>query len=878
MINKITVFYIVLIGFFAYPGFISAQDFTGGSGDGHTKSDASIFNMLDIPNSILVTDVNSTNLDGAYGISNNIIVSVEFTEAVNVTGVPRILLETGTTDRYANYTSGDGTTFLLFTYSVQAGDLSAELNYTSIDALELNGGTISNASALNARLTLPDLLDANSLNGNKDIEIDGIVPTVEITQAGGQSDPTNSSPVNFTATFSEDVQNFINTDVSLSGTATPSTVVVTGGPDIYNLAVSGMTGDGTVIVDITAAVCTDLAGNANSASTNTDNTVTFNTSNPTVEITQTSGQVDPTNSSPVNFTATFSEDVQDFINTDVSISGTASATTTVITGGPDIYNLAVSGMTTNGTVIVDIGSDVCSDAAGNLNSASTNTDNTVTYDTDKPIVEITQAIGQSDPTNSSLINFTATFSESVIGLDNADITLSGIASPTTVIVTGSGNVYNIAVSGMSTDGTVIIDILADVCSDAAGNLNMASTNTDNTVTYNTSNPTVEITQATGQTDPTNSNPINFTATFNENVTDFINTDVTIRGTAGASTSVVTGGPQVFNIAISGMSGEGAVIVDIAGGVCTDVAGNDNLASTNTDNQVIYDEIKPGVVLSSSESGTTELTNIPIFIVFSELVQGFSSDNINVSNGSVSGFTQDVQNIQWSAFINPLAPGLINVSISADVTTDFSNNGNLASNVFSIEYIEVNHPPVAQNQVFSISEDSELGTMIGTVVASDEDNDNLSFEIVSGNIDDAFSIDQANGDISLAASNILNYENISEYSLTIQIEDDGNGPESTQCMVTINIIDVEDSFEANNIFTPNDERNKYWLIKNVQNYNDFELIIRTATGQIVYKTMNYQNDWNGTYNNQVLPTGTYYFSLTSSINGKSYSGFINLIRN
>ncbi|RLD79647.1 MAG: hypothetical protein DRJ07_11475, partial [Bacteroidetes bacterium] len=491
---------------------------------------------------------------------------------------------------------------------------------------------------------------------------------------------------------------------------------------------------------------------------------------------------------------------------------------------------------------------------------------------------ITQAIGQSDPTNSSLINFTATFSESVIGLDNADITLSGIASPTTVIVTGSGNVYNIAVSGMSTDGTVIIDILADVCSDAAGNLNMASTNTDNTVTYNTSNPTVEITQATGQTDPTNSNPINFTATFNENVTDFINTDVTISGTAGASTSVVTGGPQVFNIAISGKSGEGAVIVDIAGGVCTDVAGNDNLASTNTDNQVIYDEIKPGVVLSSSGSGTTELTNIPIFIVFSELVQGFSSDNINVSNGSVSGFTQDVQNIQWSAFINPLASGLINVSISADVTTDFSNNGNLASNVFSIEYIEVNHPPVAQNQVFSISEDSELGTMIGTVVASDEDNDNLSFEIVSGNIDDAFSIDQANGDISLAASNILNYENISEYLLTIQIEDDGNGPESTQCMVTINIIDVEDSFEANNIFTPNDERNKYWLIKNVQNYNDFELIIRTATGQIVYKTMNYQNDWNGTYNNQVLPTGTYYFSLTSSINGKSYSGFINLIRN
>lgn len=543
-----------------------AQNFNGGSGDGYSASSSASFNLVDIPEHLSITDVSSSNLNGIYKVSDVISVTVDFTQVVFVTGIPRILLETGTTDRYANYSSGDGSTTLVFSYTVQSGDINSDLDYTSVNALELNGGTIRNGSGTEAYITLPNPGAPNSLGDNKDIEIDGISPAVEITLATGQTDPTNNSPINFTATFSEDITGFVSNDISLSGTASATTVVLSGGPQIFNLAVSGMTNDGTVIVDI------------------------------------------------------------------------------------------------------------------------------------------------------------------------------------------------------------------------------------------------------------------------------------------------------------------------ASGVCTDIVGNDNLGSINIANQVTYDGIKPTVIISSSESGTTELTNIPISITFSELVQGFGSDDINVTNGSISGFTQDVQDKQWSAFINPLAPGLINVSISADAATDFLNNGNLGSNVFSIEYIEVNHPPVAQNQVFSISEDSELGTIIGTVIALDQDNDNMSFSIVSGNVNDAFSIDPTNGELSLTSTGILNFDIIPEYQLTIQIEDDGNVPESTQCTVTINVIDVENPFEANNIFTPNDDRNKYWLIQNVQDYNDFELVIRTATGQIVYKTRNYQNDWNGTYNNQILPTGTYYFTLINSINGKSYSGFINLIRN
>ena len=51
------------------------------------------------------------------------------------------------------------------------------------------------------------------------------------------------------------------------------------------------------------------------------------------------------------------------------------------------------------------------------------------------------------------------------------------------MVTGSGTTYNVAVSGMTGDGTVIVSIPAGVALDAGGNLNTASTSTDNMVMY-----------------------------------------------------------------------------------------------------------------------------------------------------------------------------------------------------------------------------------------------------------------------------------------------------------------------------------------------------------------------------------------------------------
>ncbi|NLE74304.1 MAG: hypothetical protein GX604_06730, partial [Actinobacteria bacterium] len=81
-------------------------------------------------------------------------------------------------------------------------------------------------------------------------------------------------------------------------------------------------------------------------------------------------------------------------------------------------------------------------------------------------------------------DFTVVFSKPVTGFATGDVTLSGTAGATTATVTGSGTTYNVAVSGMTTSGTVIAAIGAGVAQDAAGNVNTPSTSIDNEVTWN----------------------------------------------------------------------------------------------------------------------------------------------------------------------------------------------------------------------------------------------------------------------------------------------------------------------------------------------------------------------------------------------------------
>jgi arylsulfatase A-like enzyme len=151
----------------------------------------------------------------------------------------------------------------------------------------------------------------------------------------------------------------------------------------------------------------------------------------------------------------------------------------------------------------------------------------------------------------------------------------------------------------------------------------------NPILPDTTGPAVTIDQAVGQDDPASTSPINFTVVFSEPVGDFATGDVTIGGDAGAETAAVTevapNDGTTYNVAVSGMTGAGTVIVSIAAGAAQDAAGNPNSASTSSDNMVTYASTDPTISLAGTPlSAFSSQPGIP------SAVQSYTVSGINLT--------------------------------------------------------------------------------------------------------------------------------------------------------------------------------------------------------------------------------------------------------
>jgi gliding motility-associated-like protein len=82
----------------------------------------------------------------------------------------------------------------------------------------------------------------------------------------------------------------------------------------------------------------------------------------------------------------------------------------------------------------------------------------------------------------------------------------------------------------------------------------------------------------------------------------------------------------------------------------------------------------------------------------------------------------------------------------------------------------------------------------------------------------------------------------------------------------------------NVFTPNgDGINEKWEVKNLKDYADCEVEIFNRYGQIVYRSVGYSNEWDGTLKGKPLPAATYYYIINLKIAAKPLSGFVDIVR-
>lgn len=101
--------------------------------------------------------------------------------------------------------------------------------------------------------------------------------SVVVERAVGQADRTSQAPVRFSVVFSEAVEGFSASDLSLA----PSTATgrlqaaVTGSGSTYEVTVTGMDGPGTVALSIPAGAASDAGGRGNTRSTSSSGLVSF---------------------------------------------------------------------------------------------------------------------------------------------------------------------------------------------------------------------------------------------------------------------------------------------------------------------------------------------------------------------------------------------------------------------------------------------------------------------------------------------------------------------------------------------------------------------------------------------------------------------------
>jgi len=446
---------------------VASGAFTDAAGNNSTASSTTSITYDTL--AATVSNVTSSSTNGTFSLGDSVSIQVVFSEAVTVTGTPKLTLETGSTDRIVDYVSGSGTTTLTFTYTVQTGDSSADLDYVSTSSLALNGGSIVDAATNSATLTLPTPGASGSLSANK-----ALVVTSAPTKVVSVRTPIGTaSGAAFTTQPQVSLQDSANNVVTID-----SSTVVT----------ASVSAGATLVGTITATASSGIATFSDlgiSGTAGTAYTVTYSASFGGNSLTVATQSVTPTvgaatqisiTTQPVGSTAGAALSTQPIVkiqdsgsntvttasaSVDVSASGgTLAGTTTVSTSGgvATFTDLTFAGTANTNYTLTFAATGYTSQVSSNFSvgvGAATKLVLTTSAATAKygqafttqPVVQVQDA-GSNVVTTSSATVTASLSGGTVVGTGNATSS-SGVATFSGLGITGSPGSYTITYSSGS---------------------------------------------------------------------------------------------------------------------------------------------------------------------------------------------------------------------------------------------------------------------------------------------------------------------------------------------------------------------------------------------------------------------------------------------
>ena len=532
----------------------------------------------------------------------------DYINAANEASVPVTI--TSNEDGTYSYTISDGTVAhdVIGTGSITGGvDVELSVDLSGLDEVSVTADALVEDAAGNTG-------DASTDTATKDT----VAPAVTITSTA--SDPTNISPIPMTATFSETVTGFVVGDITVGNGAASNFVAVSG--VVYTFDVTPAA-EGAVTVDIAAGVAQDAATNPNEAATQFSIIYTIN---PTVEISSTAS--DPTNTSPIPMTATFSETVTGFVVGDITVGNGAASNFVAVSGA--VYTFDVTPVV-EGAVTVDIAAGVAQDAATNPNEAATQF--SIIYTIVLPAVTIDSV---TSPTNTATQTLTGIRSAGLTVVLTADTaaTFGTVTYPTTTtwscnvtLVEGSNGITATADTSTAT-ATIVLDTTAPTVvskSPAAGAPGVA-VGTTVSVTFSEAMDASTITTSSFTLDSVSGSVSYSSGTYTATFTPSDNLTLGTTYTANLSTAITdaTGNPLASAYSWSFTTATASLGDEIAD---TPSGGTLNLAAGTYSGDVIID-------IPITITGTVGETIISGSITIGEL----TGSNVTIENLTITDYT------------------------------------------------------------------------------------------------------------------------------------------------------------------------------------------------------------------------------------------------
>ena len=507
------------------------------------------------------------------------------------------------------------------------------------------GGTSAGTAGVSPSSVANVYGDGGTINTN--YVPDETPPTATVVVANTNLNSGATSQV--TITFSEAVTGLTAADLTVqNGTIGTLTSGDGGVTWTGTLTAASNIADTTNIITLNNTGVADLAGNAGVGTTDSNNYVVNDTVAPTASIVVSDTALRSGETSLV--TITFSEAVSGLTTADLTVAnGTLSGLSSSDGGITWTATLTPDAAVTDTSNLVVLNNTGVADLSGNAGVGTTNSNN-YAIDTLRPTATIVVADTTLSAGETSLV--TITFNEAVSGFTVADLTVAN--GVVTGLSTSDGGITwtaTLTPDAAITDTTNLVVLNNSGVADLSGNVGTGTTDSNN-YAIDTLRPTATIVVADNALNIGETSLV--TITFSEAVTGFTLADLTVASGSLSGLSSSDGGiTWTATLTPSASTTDATNLIVLANTGVLDAAGNAGTGTTSSNNYAV-DTARPTATIVVADNALRIGETSLVTITFSEAVTGFTTADLTVANGTLTGLSTSDGGITWTATLTPSA--------------------------------------------------------------------------------------------------------------------------------------------------------------------------------------------------------------------------------